>query len=472
MIYRSKTLIKRMLSAHKWFGLAFGAVLYLLCLTGALLVFSGEIERWEHAGVPEFKALNVDALERAYQQTLARAEEPPKTLWLVLPTESLPRAHVSLGEEEWYTDEQGNLLDSPSVQWKDMLTHLHYYLHLPETFGMIVVGIFGVVLLALSISGVFSHPTIIKDAFKFRSGKSFRLMQTDLHNRIGVWGLPFNIMIALTGAFIGLLSILVLVLAPLFYGGDRQAVSDAVYGADIEVSEQAENFDIANALNQLKVVAPNATPIYFSFQKPGTSEQFVEIAATLPGRLIYSEIYRFDAEGRYINHQGMSDGPVARQVAYSVYRLHFGAFGGYAIKFLYFICGIALCLLCVSGLTIWFEKQKHQTRLNQMWGATVWGVPISLFVSAWFCLLAINMPVSASQIFWGSFLSLLVCSVALPRYWMSRRALKKGLGILLLILGGTHIALFLHAQTALTYVVNGVFIVTGIGFLVPQLFRK
>lgn len=48
----------------------------------------------------------------------------------------------------------------------------------------------------------------------------------------------------------------------------------------------------------------------------------------LPGRLVYSEIYRFTLDGEYINHQALSDGPAGRQLAYSVYRLHFGQFGG------------------------------------------------------------------------------------------------------------------------------------------------
>lgn len=52
------------------------------------------------------------------------------------------------------------------------------------------------------------------------------------------------------------------------------------------------------------------------------------IAAMLPGRLVYSEIYRFTLDGEYINHQALSDGPAGRQLAYSVYRLHFGQFGG------------------------------------------------------------------------------------------------------------------------------------------------
>ena len=51
-----------------------------------------------------------------------------------------------------------------------MLRHLHASLLLPEIFGVIIVGIFGVFLLAIILTGVFAHPKMFRDAFRLKLG--------------------------------------------------------------------------------------------------------------------------------------------------------------------------------------------------------------------------------------------------------------------------------------------------------------
>lgn len=78
--------------------------------------------------------------------------------------------------------------------------------------GGFVVGMTGVALPSSLISGILAHPRTFRDAFHLRLGGSPRLQEADLHNRIGVWGLPFHFIVALSGAFLGLLTIVVGVL--------------------------------------------------------------------------------------------------------------------------------------------------------------------------------------------------------------------------------------------------------------------
>ncbi len=466
MIYNSNKRIKNHLSAHRWLGVAFAAVLYLLCLTGTLLVFSNEIERWEHPGVEEFTQLDATAIARAYEHGMQRVNSELTTFWVVLPTPSLPRAHVSAGGQEWHLDNQGNLLDKPTVPWLDMLIHLHYYLHLPENFDMIVVAIFGVILLSLSISGVLAHPSIIKDAFKYRRGKSERIEHTDLHNRLGVWGLPFNVMIAITGAFIGLFSVFLAFSAPLFYDNNSAKIIEKIYGKDIQITDQAEIFNIQSMLNELHIRVPEANPIYFAFQHPGTDKQYVEIAATLPGRLIYSEIYRFEASGKFINDQALADGPVGREVAYSVYRLHFGAFGGLTIKILYLIFGLALCNVCISGVNIWFSRQNHQSMLNQLWRAVTWGSPLALALSALFVNTGIFT--NPTRVFWIALTSILLTSGAVKNTHNLCGYLKTSLGLCLLLLAINNLLDKNQGFNEFFLIFNSILGIIGVYFLVPE----
>jgi uncharacterized iron-regulated membrane protein len=374
--------VRRLRRAHAALGLALAGLLYVICLTGTLSVFRDEFERWEQPRVPESPSYSAAQIARAVEQFRAEVVANPDKLYVVLPSESLPRLHLSADEQERYVRPDGTLDVAPVDGWTHMLVRLHAQLLLPETLGVIVTGSIGALLCALVLNGLLSHPNLVKDLFRWRRDRSDVLRHSDLHNRLGVWGSPFFLMFGLTGAFFGLVGVLVAAGAERWFDGDREAILASVYGADIEVAAAPSQIDYERALGELSRLAPAATPIYLMIQSPGTEHQFLEIGATLPGRLVYSEIYRFDARGASLGHQGLSDGPLARQIAYSVYRLHFGHFGGWASKLLYGVLGQALAWVCVSGVNIWLARRDHRSVVNGLWDGLVWGVPIALAVAA------------------------------------------------------------------------------------------
>lgn len=377
----SANTVKKSISAHRSMALAIAALLYLTCLTGTLSVFFEEFQRWEQPSIEEYTDYTPAQIHTAIQDFQQRVIQTPKTLWVVLPTEAVPRMHISGDGQEWFINRDGHLSAPPLEAWTAMLTKLHVQLHLPQNIGLILVGILGVLLFSLIFSGLLSHPNIFKDAFRWRRGRQ-ALAQVDLHNRLSIWALPFYLMISFTGAFIGLMGLFSVIAGAAFYGNNNEALLDDIYGSDPVISKVSVNLDINTALENLKSVAPEASPIYLAIQNLGTDEQYFEIAATLPQRLIYSEIYRFHADGSLINHQQFSDGAVGRQVAYSVYRLHFGHYAGQWVKVIYGLLGLALSVVCASGINIWLAKRKHESALNDLWVAIVWGLPLALALSA------------------------------------------------------------------------------------------
>lgn len=397
-------LVKRALSSHSWVGLSVSALMYLVCLSGALVVFYEEFERWEQPVIEEYDDYSTRQIHMAIERFNQRVESTPESIYVVLPTESVPRMHISGDDQEWFINQDGSLSEPPIEGWTHFLKELHINLHLPQTFGIILVGALGAMLCGLIVTGILAHPRIFKDAFIWRPKGSRRIAQVDLHNRLSVWGTPFFFMIGLTGAFIGLVGILILVSASAFYNNDREAVIDEVYGADIEVTQSIEQLNIENALQQLQMTHPNAKPIYMVVQNFATENQFLEIAATLPERLIYSEIYRFRSNGELINHQGMSDGHWGQQLAYSVYRLHFGHFAGMPVKWVYFILGLALTIVCATGVNIWLARRKFTSFINDLWVAVVWGSPLAIVLAS----MSVMTRLSATMIF---LLSTVMCII-------------------------------------------------------------
>ncbi|NCU00128.1 PepSY-associated TM helix domain-containing protein [Candidatus Macondimonas diazotrophica] len=438
---RAAATVRQSLQAHSALGLALGALLYVVCLTGTLTVFFSDFERWEQPHIDERLAYSPAQLHQAVAAALAQQATPPDTLYLILPTATAPRLHVHISglEDEWFVTADGALGERLAAPWSSLVQALHVRLHLAETWGLILVGITGIMLGALLLSGVLAHPNLVRDAFRWRSGASGRLFQVDLHNRIGVWGLPFALMIALTGAFMGLAGVFFSSYAAVFHQNDREAVYDLVYGADIEPAQDAAApLDLGRALQALRAREPAAEPIYIALQNPGTPRALVEIAATLPGRLVYSEIYRFTRDGRFIDDQALASGPVGRQLAYSVYRLHFGQFGGWLTPWLYGLLGLGLTVLCVTGVNLWITKRAHESWMHRGWIAWVWGWPLALAGAAWTALLGVGP-------WWGLMAALafaLSASGLGPDAVALRRRLIGSLAVALFAVLATHLATF------------------------------
>lgn len=400
--------VKRALSGHSLLGISAALVLILICASGTLSVFAPYFERWEQPQVPEFDAMPVAAVEKAMQQY----EGPDDTsVYVVLPTQDLPRAHLTDGEREHWLSQEGDIVAPVEIAWTEFLLDLHYYLHLPSSAGLIVVSVMGVVLLMLCLAGLLAHPDIFKSAFRWRRGGQPRLEQVDLHNRLAVWGLPFYLMIGLTGAFFGLLGLLANLAATLYFDGNRTALFDAVYGGDPVVQESVQPLNLTPAFAHLEQHYPDAKPIYVVAHNRGQPSQFFEIAATREGRLTYSEMYRFHSDGRFIGGQGLSDGPPGRQLLYSVYRIHFGQFGPFLIRPLWFLFGCALVLVCISGVNSWMHRVQLAPVLPRLWTAFCWGMPAALIVSSF-------TPIMAVAVFWGALLLLSTFAVVCRRQWI------------------------------------------------------
>ncbi len=381
MINRRPSIIKFSRTAHASLGVILVVPLYLLSISGTLVVWFEEFQRWEQPEVTEFSTYTTTQINRAVKQILPKLDIPPETIFIVLPTSAAPRLHVSASQQEWFVDGQGNLETPLATPWTSMLMEFHNHLLLPELVGLIITGSLGAILCTLIINGWLAHPNLIKDLFRLRWHGQPRLRHLDIHNRLGIWGSPFYFMIALTGTFFGLLGPFIAAGAFLWYDNDREALIGQIYGNDPHVSQSATPVNYQVALDALALYEPTAQPIYFMVQRPGQKDQFLEIAATLPGRLIYSEIYRFHSDGRIINHQGLSDGPVGRQIAYSIYRLHFGHFGGVYTKVIYSVFGLALVVICVSGMNSWLLTQQFQ-HLRHLWLGLTLSVPIGFVLAA------------------------------------------------------------------------------------------
>lgn len=378
----SPTLVKQSLAGHSWLGVMAGALMYLICLSGALAVFHHEWERWEQPTIAEGEQVPAAALQQAYNEAVSRMGGDVHDVIIGLPVKDSPRTVIVGDGQAWFVHRDGSLGADIQHAWAEMVADLHVALHLPHLWGMVVVSIFGVLLCGLIVSGFLSHPRIFRDAFTLRCKGQSRLEQVDIHNRLSVWGAPFHLMIAITGAFFGLAQLLGLLVAMMFYQGDSDQLMADLFGAPPTLEQPLQNAAVGRALQQMAEIAPDYEPFYITVEDVGKPEQYILIGAEVPGRLIFAEQYRFTAAGEYLDHAGFSDGEAGQQFIFSIYRMHFGHFGGLPMKFLFLLGGLALSIVSVSGINIWLHKRKHRDALNNIWVGIVWGTPLALALTA------------------------------------------------------------------------------------------
>lgn len=417
------TLVQRALAGHAALGLLAGGLLYLIALSGMLVVVHERWQRWEQPAIAETATMTPDAVQAAVATKAAidaAAGRPASThLYVKMPSDALPRTVVTSDHGAIYVDADGRDVGPEAHGWTEFLVNLHTYLHLPMTLGIIVVGALGVMLAALTITGVVAHPRIIRDAFRLRARGNRQLAQADWHNRLGVWTLPFVLALAMTGAIIGLSSVVATLLGKRYHGGDTMAAYAPIFGAEHPVDKRPAPLpNVADPLRYMATHHPEVTPTYVTIHDPGTRGQTIQMLAAHDRRLIYGEAYHFNAAGEYEDRLGLSDGPLGRQTAASLYNLHFGNFGGLAIELAYIAFGLALCVVTATGMSLWLQKRRRRgqpsPRLEGFWTMVVWGTPVLIVGTLWLRGVGgAEMPLV--PVFWMGLAGLVTAGMVVPR---------------------------------------------------------
>lgn len=425
-----KTTKQNALNAHNWVGVFLSVLLFLVCLSGTVAVFHLEFERWEQPHIQEMDNVSPQVIEKAMDTFLAQNPEESHHLYVVFPTSDIPRLVVENDHKAYFADQEGNLLEEESVSFTQMLVDLHLYLNLPQSWGMILVSALGAIICTLVITGIIAHKRMSKDAFKLRRGGNGQQAQIDLHNRFGLWAAPFHLVIGITGAYFGMAGIILVTVATLNYNGNRDAVVNQIFTPDPVLAPQEGKPAIGKAFAQMETLAPEKSPIFLTVHEVGEPEQFIEIYAKAPNRMIYAEGYRFDTAGNFVGVAGYEFGEWGKQLVWAMYRLHFGDFAGMTSKWLYFVLGVMLTMLCVSGMEVWLSKKAHPPLASRLWYSVVWGSVSALALTA-----IADMFISGSLIavFWCVMAVNTVLTVVLKRMTKPVWLLISGFSVLLLL---------------------------------------
>lgn len=358
---------------HTWAGVVVGALLFAIFWMGTLSVFDREIDRWM---VPSTRLAPALAQQPASFDRAAQAAAPlvaGSPQWFVRPpTERVPAIELRWRDEATKTFERrflhpqtGAVLEhTDTLAGTGFIFPFHFNLHIKwKDVGYWLVGVAGMAMLLLVVSGVVIHRKIFADFFLFRPRKHLQRASLDLHNLTGVLALPFHFMIALSG-----LVIFMSIYLPSAVHGPyaREAKpQDAFFAEAYGTWKRPKAGEPAArppaSLDAMAAAARRewngGEPHFLRVWHPGDAASYVELRRSYEHAVTMNvDTMVFDAATGVVLHRHTA-GPVMN-VQRFISGMHFIQFRHWTLRWLYFAAGLAGCVLIATGFLFWLEARR------------------------------------------------------------------------------------------------------------------
>lgn len=370
---------RRWFELHSFVGIVCGIPMFLVCWSGTVAVLSHEIDAWLDPRVVAPAGVEAES-PKSWQRLAeaARAHRPDATAMTLVaplkpgyaaqaivdtPAQAMQRVYLDPGT--------GAVLGATSYfNVQRFFRSLHMSLFdfgSQRGWGYWFVGAFGVLLLASTIAPLVFYRRWWRGFFRLETRHGSRVFWSDAHKLAGVWTLVFSFVIAVTGVW----------------------YLSEWFGVDFGYPERAplERPAPARTLPLDAIVAraqaewpglriTSVTPAEGSWWGHVVHVEGDAEAALVRPRANY--LMLDPASGAVLRSQRAIDlGWPARWVD-TADPLHFGDFAGLPVKLVWFVFGLAMTGLTLSGA--YLHVQRLRRSRGARWRATGVGIAVSIAV--------------------------------------------------------------------------------------------
>lgn len=361
---------KRFWDAHAWSGVITSLLVYVMFVLGAITLFYRPVTQWE-----EPLLQRPSPVLSSLQAPLQLAEPLPEEFYYYLPKDDRgpPKLGYFLPDSTqwrmWWLDVSTQRVLPQRELAAAYLYDLHYLWHeatgywLQYCAGVLVFGF----LLAI-VTGVLIHlKDLSPQLWRFRQAGTQRVVFSDLHKVTGVFGLPFQLVYALTGTMMALAPVMFSIsVSPVFGGDELRAVETA--GALVE-EPPPRDYGAERAplpLDQLVELAqrvePRLQPESFVFRGYKREHGTVDVRGPVAGQPFGDGLIRLRAADGTVERVDTSerDSSVAK-LARWIHGLHTVEYGGLLVRFLIFVLAAAGCITILTGNAVWLARRAART---------------------------------------------------------------------------------------------------------------
>lgn len=352
---------------------------FIVCFSGTLATLSHEMDwvfipaiRATPQEVFASKNVIVSNIKKTYPKgriTYWSRQEEPYLCDLIQVLEGEKRKYVFANQ---YT---GEIQGSANLTFQRFFRDLHYYLFIPFQLGHFTVLIFGLLLFISLITALLFYKKWWRKLFELRTGKGALVFFRSLHRLVGLWSIPFTLLFSITG---------------IWYFIERANVADIRREVNPRIPK-ITTFDS-------KVDSMINLSYTIDYDKA------VKIAEQQIPNLQVKSLNPATTHNNAIFIRGKSDAPLVRQRANRVYinphtyeilkiqnardistvmwlndvadPLHFGYWGGLLTKIIWFIMGMGISSLVLSGIWISLKRKamnrKRQNKVRGVWKYVNW----------------------------------------------------------------------------------------------------
>lgn len=370
--------LRAFLSLHTWVGLVAGLFLFIAFYAGAVSVFVHELQGWERPPIAAPQRADGIAEAQALADAVLHAHpDAAHGLTVVLPGEHGPVASAywyneATGEQRRFLPADVGLTEVPTRgSFVDFIYLLHFTAGLPRTVGTYLFGVVCILYGLALVSGVVIYaPVLLKDLFALRLGANLKRVWQDAHNVIGMLSLPFHVIFAWSGA---VLTIGFVMLAPFqFLVFENKLLT--VLESDLETAAHVAPagvprpaLPLAELLRRAEIALPGLRVESLSLHDAGDLNGQVTAYGPIAQRRIngFGTVVLNAAGGDVVTAMGPRDFPPGMAMLRGLQALHYGNFGGIAVKWLYFLLGLAGAFLFYSGNLLWIEARRKRRQAEQ-----------------------------------------------------------------------------------------------------------
>ena len=368
-------IVKVYKDVHIWVGIVCGLMLFIAFYAGAITMFEKPLERW---AAPPSALAEAPPLEDAeqllaavlagYPQAANRyaivvdiaPDQPARVIWSERgsrPRESIEYGASFAADGSLQTE---RLRKSVAAGLVDRM-HQYVGLPLPDNIANIIMGLVALAYAVALLSGlIVLLPTLARDVFALRVGRNLKRMWLDAHNALGIFSLPFHLVMALTSVVFA------------FHTPFYATKAKALYGGQIDWGQHEAPptgempLPARELLARVHLQLPGFDVHNFSFQRNGDGQ----LEATL-----YGLDERHGTRGRtwmrthidpYTGAVDTHDLPGHMEgwseAVNAFFALHFGSYGGNAVRWLYVLMGLAGAALFYTGNVLWIESRRRRQR--------------------------------------------------------------------------------------------------------------
>ena len=333
-----------------------------------------------------------------------------------------------------------------SYDMGEFLYRLHFLAQLNQVpirigapFGYLLAGVVSFLFLFALLTGLLLHwNKIVSNFFVFRPWSKVKTVWTDAHTALGVIGFPYQLIYAITGIILIFNTAIISPFTYLFYDGKGEKLyQDLDYSTSNEYTYSyhalEKNINIETYIDRTKklwkdpfiksVIIKNYGDTAMHVIIEGNANRKYSFAGT--GRIIY----KVENDQVVYHKSPLEKATYIDKVKSLIYRLHFGDFGGYWLKIVYFVLGIMGCVVIISGILVWLVARDKDNvpaykRKFNFWLANIFlAACLSMFPITALTLIAVKVNPATDQEFIYRFY--FYGWLLLSAYYIIRKDLKR-----------------------------------------------